>query len=285
MSKKKEAVLLCAGILAGATLAGPAAHALSGILAERSVQAIYVDGKQVELEAYAIEGHNYVQLRDIGRAVDFNVTYDGATNSVQIDSKTPYQEEEKPAEPPAPSAVPDGVIVIPQSDEPLNLKEGDRVLCHDGTVYEITDMDLYVRNHPNGPEPLPTPTCDWSQFPELELPKAEARHFSTEHGERLFILNLYETRRMQYTIYNAAATDAEVWENGKLKLSSDGITPYFRLQLGLIGQSSVQSFWPWRDEQLTQVFFSVPTAQFAVVAWDVYKDGKFIYTEYQVQAL
>ena len=38
-------------------------------------------------------GSNYVRLRDIGRAVDFGVTYDAATNTVYIDSTQPYQAE------------------------------------------------------------------------------------------------------------------------------------------------------------------------------------------------
>lgn len=45
------------------------------------------------MTAYSIGGNNYVRLRDIGKAVDFGVTYDAATNSVHIDSTQPYQEE------------------------------------------------------------------------------------------------------------------------------------------------------------------------------------------------
>lgn len=269
---KKGCLNFAAGLVTGAILFGGGTAIAAGILAERSNQTFMVDGKQVEMEAYAINGHNYVQLRDVGRAVGFGVTYDSATNSVQVDSSAPYEDETP--------AVPEGVTVIPQSDEPLILKEGDKVLCDDGTIYEITDMDLYQRNHPNGPEPLPTPTCDWSQFPELELPKVRV----TTNGEHMGILNLYETRRMQYTLYNAVPNCPELWENGTLKLNSKG-TPILRLQLGITEQKAVQPFWPWREIQLTQVFYSAPMAQFAVVAWDVYGNGKFLYTEYRVQGM
>ena len=54
------------------------------------------------MTAYAIGGSNYVRLRDIGRAVDFGVTYDATTNSVYIDSAQPYREE-TPAVPSAPT--------------------------------------------------------------------------------------------------------------------------------------------------------------------------------------
>lgn len=270
-----------ASFAAGFTVAallfgGGTALAAAVLTATPSEQTFYVDGQQVEMEAYAINGHNYVQLRDVGRALGFGVTYDSATNSVQVDSSAPYEEETP--------AVPEGVTVVPQSDEPLILKEGDKVLCDDGTIYEITDMDLYQRNRPNGPEPLPTPTCDWSQFPELELPKVEVRYFSNEHGDNIFIRNLYETRRMQYTLYNAVANCPELWENGTLKLNSKG-TPILRLSLEITEQKAVQPFWPWREVQLTQVFYSAPMAQFAVEAWDVFHNGKYLYTEYDVQGM
>ncbi|MDE6591020.1 MAG: copper amine oxidase N-terminal domain-containing protein [Oscillospiraceae bacterium] len=81
------------GILAGLALSGPAAQAATTITATLSNQPIYVDGQRVSMTAYNIGDNNYVRLRDIGRAVDFGVTYDAATNSVHIDSKAHYQEE------------------------------------------------------------------------------------------------------------------------------------------------------------------------------------------------
>ena len=116
----------------------------------------------------------------------------------------------------------------------------------------------------------------------MELPQVEVRHFVTEHGDRLFIRNLYETRRMQYTIYNCVPNCPELWEDGRLKLNSKG-NPILRLQLGITETGGVQPFWPWKEEQLTRVFYSVPGARFAVEAWDVFKDGKYLYTEYNVQ--
>ena len=28
---------------------------------------------------------------------------------------------------------------------------------------------------------LPTPTCDWSEFPELEVPEIETRHYDDKY--------------------------------------------------------------------------------------------------------
>ena len=260
MNGKRLIPAVLAGALMGTALAGPASAAVSSLTATPSTQTFYVDGEQVDLEAYVINGRNYVQLRDVGRAADFGVTYDHATNSVLVDTSSPYTEE------PTASA-PSGVVAIPQTDEPLRFQEGDKVLCDDGTAYEITDLRLWE-------EPEPLPAYDQTRFPELELPKAEVRRFQSEHGDNLHIRNLYETRRMEYTLYNAAMNFPELWE---------GSTPNLNLHLGISAQNAVQMFWPWQEDQLTQVFRSAPGARFEVEAWDVYHNGKYLYTEYNIR--
>lgn len=105
MNRKREAVFMAIGVFAGLALAGPAAQAAEALTARPSSQTFYVDGKQVRFEAYNIHGNNFVQLRDIGRAVDFGVSYDSADNSVHIDPDAHYQEEvDQPDQtPPSPS--------------------------------------------------------------------------------------------------------------------------------------------------------------------------------------
>ena len=77
MSRKKNAAMVTAGILIGMTIAGPAAHAAAEYLkAYPSTNQFYLDGEPVQMEAYAINGNNYVKLRDIGEAVGFNVYWD-----------------------------------------------------------------------------------------------------------------------------------------------------------------------------------------------------------------
>lgn len=93
MNRKREAIFMGIGILAGLALGGPAAKAAASITATLSTQPIYVDGQWVDMTAYSIGGNNFVRLRDIGRVVDFGVTYDAATNSVHIDSTQSYQDE------------------------------------------------------------------------------------------------------------------------------------------------------------------------------------------------
>ena len=88
MKGTKNTAMVMAGVLVGSMLSGPAVHAAESYLkAYHSAQAIHLDGQQVELEAYTINGSNYVKLRDIGEVVGFNVYWNGA---VQIDSDAPY---------------------------------------------------------------------------------------------------------------------------------------------------------------------------------------------------
>ena len=91
MSRKKNTAMVAAGILIGMAMAGPAAHAAVEYLkAYPSTNQLYLDGEQIQMEAYVINGNNYVKLRDIGEAVGFNVYWDNETGCVQVESGQPY---------------------------------------------------------------------------------------------------------------------------------------------------------------------------------------------------
>ncbi|WP_409967255.1 stalk domain-containing protein [Bengtsoniella intestinalis] len=85
--KKKD---FAAGLVLGAVIFGATPAIASGIIAELSSQPIYVDGVQVEMTAYSINGNNYVKLRDIGEAVGFDVSWNSTEQRVDIDSTSPY---------------------------------------------------------------------------------------------------------------------------------------------------------------------------------------------------
>ena len=100
MKRKQLIPAVLAGTLIGAALVGPASAGVAALTAAPSTQTFYIDGKQVDLEAYVIHGHNYVQLRDVGRAVDFGVAYDQGANRVLVDTSSPYTEESAVSAPP-----------------------------------------------------------------------------------------------------------------------------------------------------------------------------------------
>ena len=119
MSRKREAIFMGIGVLAGLALSGPAVQAATTITATLSSQPIYVDGQRVSITAYSIGGNNYVKIRDIGKAVDFGVTCDATTNSVYIDPSSPYIEE----------------VAAPL--HPLRDHRGNRALRHPGTERDL----------------------------------------------------------------------------------------------------------------------------------------------------
>lgn len=52
---------------------------------------VTINGVSVPLAAYAMNGNNYFKLRDLGKALDFNVTWDGST-TISIDTSAAYTE-------------------------------------------------------------------------------------------------------------------------------------------------------------------------------------------------
>ena len=54
---------------------------------------IIKDGVEVQFTAYNIGGNNYFKLRDIGAAFDFGVDWDGARNTIVIDTSKGYTPE------------------------------------------------------------------------------------------------------------------------------------------------------------------------------------------------
>ena len=82
-----------AGLLVGTMLFGGSVAYAAGVVAELSSHRFFVDGQEVKMTAYAINGNNYVKLRDIGEQVGFNVCWDSDAKCVQVESKKPYTGE------------------------------------------------------------------------------------------------------------------------------------------------------------------------------------------------
>ena len=132
---KRDMGMMLTGIALGALLTGGAAAA--GILAEPAWSPIYVNGRQVQMTAYNIAGNNYVKLRDIGKAVGFNVYYQ---DGVQVDSATPYTGE-------APAQTPPAESISDSSYKGNTLKAGDRsglMISPSGPAYTVTSSDPAV---------------------------------------------------------------------------------------------------------------------------------------------
>jgi len=56
-----------------------------------TTQKIVLDGKEIQVTGYNIGGNNYFMLRDIGAAFNFSVVWDGARNTIIIDTSKSYR--------------------------------------------------------------------------------------------------------------------------------------------------------------------------------------------------
>ena len=119
--------------------------------------------------------------------MDFSVEYDPLTNTVRIDSAAPYQNSSS-------ALKSKGAITLPTDGSQYIPHVGDRILCDDGTEYEIKDTTRWDTNvFAEGPLlPLPTPTCDWSAFPTLTLQPPIVKHYHDKYGDDLFVRNVYD---------------------------------------------------------------------------------------------
>ena len=158
-----------------------------------------------------------------------------------------------------------------------------KIPCSDGYVYEITDVSKYQNSMfaTQETDTLPDPTCDWSLLDQPTLPEPEANHFTSGGKEYMFVRNLFETRRMQYTLYNAIGNNPQTWQNGKPVTRADG-SSLVTVKLSIPKSVAANSFWPWRSDQIVELFNSCPPGEYAFEAWDVYCDGAFQYTEYYI---
>jgi predicted kinase len=51
---------------------------------------VLLNGKQIQVAAYNIDGYNYFRLRDIGEAFDFGIYWDGQLNTITVDTNQKY---------------------------------------------------------------------------------------------------------------------------------------------------------------------------------------------------
>ena len=264
--KKRFNFLL--GLLLGmALITTTGAAASAAIQATLSHHPVRVNGEYVDIQGYLINGNNHYKLRDLGELLGFNVEWDQEAGCVNITT-------EDAAENASVSST-DAERYVPAV--------GDVILCDDGYQYKITDVSKWNNSMfaSEATAALPEPTCDWSLLPQPELPAAENRHFTSGGKEYLFMRNLYETRRMQYTLYNAIGDNSQTWVDGKPATMANG-NPLVRINLSIPDDANAYSFWPWRSSQITDLFNSCPPGEYSCEAWDVYCDGVFRYTEYYI---
>ena len=62
--------------------------------ARPTLQTVYINGQKTDIQGYSISGYNYFKLRDLGRAFDWSVVYNGAQKRVELNPERPYFEKQ-----------------------------------------------------------------------------------------------------------------------------------------------------------------------------------------------
>lgn len=126
MNRLKNTGLVLCGLALGLSLSAPAAQAVESLKATLSTNRILVDGQEVRLTAYNINGNNYILLRDVGRVVGFNVYWDSDAKCVQVRSGIPYTGEE-PAKTEVIKPTPQPEPTVPANDADVDAMKQDIV--------------------------------------------------------------------------------------------------------------------------------------------------------------
>ena len=165
MNRLKNTGLVLCGLVLGLSLSAPAAQAVESLKATLSTNRVLVDGQEVRLTAYNINGNNYVMLRDIGRAVGFNVYWNSDAKCVQVESGKPYtgeapvtSAEAKPVEQPAQTDVAAAKQDIVDRTNALRKENGVAALCVNDRLMqaaqvradEMAASGVYSHTRPDG---------------------------------------------------------------------------------------------------------------------------------------
>jgi hypothetical protein len=299
-----------AGILVGAiAFGGITAAATAGIIAMPTSSKVILNGTEIPIEAYTIHGNNFFMLHDIAKNVDFSAVWDGPNNSILIDTLRGFDPTGKP---PVKTETSSNILTVPNNGDKLFIAPtGSFVKCDDGTLYEIKqgiDLNKWsgftANNKWHPPEALPEPTCDWSIYPEIELPDVivnrirgtwddpRANDYQQPYDE-LYILNLHEMKRVQYTLYNWIYPETvKYYEAHPEMLKSIAILgrdPSITAQVGQpihfgdLPHQTQQGFYPWDENEVVKQVKVSSGALFSIEVWDIYHNGNYLRTEYKMQ--
>ena len=156
---------------AGGELEPPAS--MENATAKETNSAVSLDGAAQDFDAYEINDYNYFKLRDVCAALDIEVGWDAATQTITLTTTGAAEDEgEQPTEEPTAN----GHILSPAIDQPIVRPEGENV--QDVKVYgEVLKGNTPVPNahiefyaDEEGSQLIGTTTTDENGEYELMLP-------------------------------------------------------------------------------------------------------------------
>ena len=226
MNRLKNTGLVLCGLVLGLSLSAPAAQAVESLKATPSTNRILVDGQETHMTAYTINGSNYVRLRDIGKAVGFEVYWDSDAKCVQIESGKPYtgeapekSAEAKPVEQPAQTDVAAAKQDIIDRTNALRKENGVAALRVNAKLMqaaqvradEMAASGIYSHTRPNGR-------------------KSNTVTDSRYTGENIHSISELYLEQQQKTLSEAVV---ELWSNSKAHADNMTSSRYGEIGVGL----------------------------------------------------
>ena len=240
---RKQILSMLTGLLIGTTLFTPQATQAAGIVAEPTWQPIFVDGQQVEMEAYNIAGHNYVKLRDMGEQVGFNVFWDSVNGCVQVESGKPYTgEAPAKAEPDKPVSQPESAAPADADAMKQDIVDRTNALRRENGIAALTINDKLMQAAQVRADEMAANTV-------YSHTRPDGRKYTTVTdckyvGENIQLIGEWQ---MSNTSLPAAAVDG--WQNSTAHLKNMLNTRYGEIGIGL-SQGTVMGEPYWYCVQL-----------------------------------
>ena len=240
---KKQIFTMLTGLLIGAALTGGSAAVAAGIMAERSHHRVVVDGKEVQMEAYVINGNNYVKLRDMGKAVGFEVFWDSDAKCVQVKSGIPYTgEAPAKAEPDKPESQPESAAPADADAMKQDIVDRTNALRKESGIAALTTSDKLM-------QAAQVRADEMAASGAYSHTRPDGRKYTTVTdckyvGENIQLIGEWQ---MSNTSLPAAAVDG--WQNSTAHLKNMLNTRYGEIGIGL-SQGTVMGEPYWYCVQL-----------------------------------
>ena len=241
---KKQIFTMLTGLLIGAALTGGSAAVAAGIMAERSHHRVVVDGKEVQMEAYVINGNNYVKLRDMGKAVGFEVYWDSDTKCVQVKSGIPYTGE-APAKAEANKPVSQPEVTAPTADVDTmkqDIVDRTNALRKENGIAALTANDKLM-------QAAQVRADEMAASGAYSHTRPDGRKYTTVTGCKYVGENIQLIGEWQMSNTSLPAAAVDGWQNSTAHLKNMLNTRYGEIGIGL-SQGTVMGEPYWYCVQL-----------------------------------
>lgn len=241
---KKQIFTMLTGLLIGAALTGGSAAVAAGIMAERSHHRVVVDGKEVQMEAYVINGNNYVKLRDMGKAVGFEVYWDSDTKCVQVKSGIPYTGE-APAKTEANKPVSQPEVTAPTADVDTmkqDIVDRTNALRKENGIAALTANDKLM-------QAAQVRADEMAASGAYSHTRPDGRKYTTVTGCKYVGENIQLIGEWQMSNTSLPAAAVDGWQNSTAHLKNMLNTRYGEIGIGL-SQGTVMGEPYWYCVQL-----------------------------------